>query len=58
MKRTDFFNQTIEDKGLDPEGKATGGGGGGGTKSRRLLPSGESRERGESMRGGYNPPLS
>ena len=36
--------------GLDPEGLFTGGGGGG-TSSRRLKPSGASRERGESLRG-------
>ena len=37
--------------GLDPEGCLRGGGGGG-TSSRRLEPSGVSREWGESMRGG------
>ena len=36
---------------LDPRG----GVGGGGTSSQRLEPSGESRERGESMRGGLTP---
>ena len=39
--------------GLDQEGLFTGGGGG--TSSQRLVPSGASRDRGESMRGSGTP---